>query len=63
MREMTVPIRTTHKISTFKMRAMKAAPERRTRGTSQGMSKAKRIVTVKRRPTKEHSMPLITFLK
>jgi hypothetical protein len=63
MREMTVPISTTHKISTFKIRATKAAPERRIRGRSQGMSRAKRIVTVRRSPTKEHNTPVITFLK
>jgi hypothetical protein len=63
MNEITVPARTIHRISTFKIRATKAAPERRIRGTSQGMSNAKRIVTVRRRPTKEHKMPVTTFLK
>jgi hypothetical protein len=61
--EITVPINTTQRISTFKIRATNAAPERRMRGRFQGMSKPKRIVTVRRRPTKEHNMPVITLLK
>ena len=63
MRETTVPTRTTQRISTFKIRATSAAPEIRMRRTSQGMSKANRIVTVRRRPTKEHKIPVITSLK
>jgi hypothetical protein len=63
IKEITVPTTTTHRISTFKMKAANAAPERRIRGMFQGMSKAKRIVTVRRRPTKEHNMPVMIFLK
>jgi hypothetical protein len=36
---------------------------RRVRGKSHGISKANRIVTVRRRPTKEQKIPVITFLK
>ena len=63
MSEITVPISITQRMSIFKIRATSATPERRNRGTSQGMSKTKRIVTVRRRPTKEHKIPVMTFLK
>jgi hypothetical protein len=61
--EITIPIRTTQRISTFKIKAINAAIERKIRVKSHGMFKAKQIVTVRRRPTKEHKMPVITFLK
>jgi hypothetical protein len=56
MSEMTVPMRMIHKISTFKFKATNAATVRRVRGKSHGISKANRIVTVRRRPTKEHKI-------
>jgi hypothetical protein len=61
--ETPVAMRTTHRISTFKIRATNAAMVRRIRGRSHGISKANRIVTARRRPTKEQNIPAITFLK
>jgi hypothetical protein len=63
IKEIPVPMRTTQRISTFFRRAIKAPSVITRRGRSQGIFKAKRMVMVKRRPTKEQRMPMRTLLK
>jgi hypothetical protein len=61
--EIAVPMITTQRMSTFISRATRAPPVRRKRGKFQGISKENRIVMVRRSPTNEHNIPVITLKK
>jgi hypothetical protein len=61
--EIIVPITTTQRISTFKSKATSALLASSKWDKSQWTFKAKRIVTVKSKPTKEHNTPPMTLLK
>src|SRR3990172_9199739 len=61
--EIIVPATTTQRISTFKSKATSAPLASNKWDKSQWTFKAKRIVTVRSKPTKEHSTPAMTLLK